>query len=75
MAISCCGNGDVWSLFKAKLSLFMTKVEPSGNNALIMRKKIDNTQNCPVCGHKIGNVAGSKDAICTNCGFKDPCCE
>jgi len=34
-----------------------------------------NTQKCPVCGNKIGIVAGSKDAICTNCGFKDPCCE
>ncbi len=33
------------------------------------------TQICPVCGNKIGIVAGSKDAICTNCGFKDPCCE
>ena len=46
---------------------------PSGNHALNMRK-IDK-QNCPVCGNEIGIVAGSKDAICTNCGFKDPCCE
>ncbi|HSX48753.1 MAG TPA: hypothetical protein VLE44_00665 [Candidatus Saccharimonadales bacterium] len=40
-------------------------------------KKKDNEphQNCPVCGEEIGVVAGSKDAICTNCGFKDPCCE
>lgn len=40
-----------------------------------MRKNNDNKQDCPVCGDKIGIVAGSKDAICTNCGFKDPCCE
>lgn len=33
------------------------------------------TQPCLVCGEAIGVVAGSKDAICTNCGFKDPCCE
>ncbi len=32
-------------------------------------------QSCPQCGEKIGVVAGSKDAICSNCGFKDPCCE
>lgn len=32
-------------------------------------------QLCPVCGHEIGVVAGSKEAICKNCGFKDPCCE
>lgn len=32
-------------------------------------------QSCPVCGEPIGIIAGSKEAICTNCGFKDPCCE
>jgi len=32
-------------------------------------------QPCPVCGEPIGVIAGSKEAICTNCGFKDPCCE
>ncbi len=36
---------------------------------------VSNKQDCPVCGNKIGIVAGSKDAICANCGFKDPCCE
>jgi hypothetical protein len=29
---------------------------------------------CPVCGHPIGAVRGSKAAICSNCGFKDGCC-
>ena len=33
------------------------------------------TQPCPRCNFPIGVVAGSKEAICTNCGFKDPCCE
>lgn len=33
------------------------------------------TQPCPMCGTPIGTVAGSKEAICKNCGFKDPCCE
>ncbi|MFI5241010.1 MAG: hypothetical protein ACHQUA_01100 [Microgenomates group bacterium] len=47
---------------------------PSGETALNMREKID-SQPCPQCGEGIGLVAGSKDAICTNCGFKDPCCE
>lgn len=32
-------------------------------------------QLCPQCGYRIGNVAGTKEAICNNCGFKDPCCE
>lgn len=40
-----------------------------------MSKVETQKQDCPVCGSKIGVVAGSKDAICTNCGFKDPCCE
>lgn len=44
-----------------------------GNSAEIVRKI--QSQICPVCGAKIGVVAGSRDAICKNCGFKDPCCE
>jgi DNA-directed RNA polymerase subunit RPC12/RpoP len=39
------------------------------------KKDKEDYQNCPVCGQKIGVIAGSKDAICLNCGFKDPCCE
>lgn len=35
----------------------------------------DKKQPCPKCGFLIGVVAGSKEAICRNCGFKDPCCE
>lgn len=33
------------------------------------------TQDCPKCGFIIGVLAGSVDAICKNCGYKDPCCE
>ena len=31
-------------------------------------------QPCLQCGYPISEVAGSKAAICPNCGFKDPCC-
>jgi len=40
-----------------------------------MQKTKEEEQDCPVCGIPIGVVAGSKEAICGNCGFKDPCCE
>jgi predicted RNA-binding Zn-ribbon protein involved in translation (DUF1610 family) len=39
------------------------------------KKKDPKKQPCPQCGYLIGNIAGSKEAICRNCGFKDPCCE
>jgi len=32
-------------------------------------------QNCPLCGEKISALPGTRDAICQNCGFKDPCWE
>jgi hypothetical protein len=32
-------------------------------------------QSCPLCGEKISALPGTRDAICQNCGFKDPCCE
>ena len=31
-------------------------------------------QNCPNCGTKMIGIAGRKDAICKNCGYKEPCC-
>lgn len=71
MAIGCCGNGNVWCLSEAKINM----VVPSGNHALNMRKNDVDKQKCPVCGYLIGVIAGSKEAICSNCGFKDPCCE
>lgn len=33
------------------------------------------SQECPKCKSLIGVLAGSIDAICKNCGYKDPCCE
>ena len=33
------------------------------------------TQLCPVCKTPMGDMPGSRDAVCKNCGFKDPCCE
>lgn len=32
-------------------------------------------QLCPVCKQAMGLMPGSRDAICHNCGYKDPCCE
>ncbi|HZU04599.1 MAG TPA: hypothetical protein VFB73_01355 [Chloroflexota bacterium] len=29
---------------------------------------------CPVCGFPMPAIAGSKQAICRNCGYKEPCC-
>jgi hypothetical protein len=31
-------------------------------------------QPCLQCGYLISDIAGSKAAVCPNCGFKDPCC-
>ncbi len=33
------------------------------------------TQLCPICYTLMGDMPGSRDAYCQNCGFKDPCCE
>ena len=32
-------------------------------------------QKCPQCGYSMGDMPGSRDAYCQNCGYKDPCCE
>lgn len=61
-------------------------MRPRGNSAVNMRKikqdivtlgykDIKLKQICPGCGELIGALAGSRDAICKSCGFKDPCCE
>ncbi|MDE2105095.1 MAG: hypothetical protein KGL39_48095 [Patescibacteria group bacterium] len=31
-------------------------------------------QACPSCGHFMPSVAGRKDAVCSRCGYKEPCC-
>ncbi|MGB9883214.1 MAG: hypothetical protein ACPLRN_01725 [Microgenomates group bacterium] len=53
------------------------------NNQKIRKNILDNSlnkyhipiQNCPLCGKIISAMPGTRDAICKNCGFKDPCCE
>lgn len=30
---------------------------------------------CPKCGEVISAMPGSRDSVCKNCGYKDPCCE
>lgn len=32
-------------------------------------------QLCPLCKKEIGIMPGGRDAVCHNCGYKDPCCE
>jgi hypothetical protein len=32
-------------------------------------------QSCPLCDAPMGDMPGMRDAVCHNCGFKDPCCE
>jgi hypothetical protein len=32
-------------------------------------------QPCLVCGKFMGDMPGTRDAVCKNCGYKDPCCE
>lgn len=32
-------------------------------------------QPCPNCGELMGDMPGSRDAYCSECGYKDPCCE
>lgn len=33
------------------------------------------TQPCPSCSTPMGDMPGSRDAYCSTCGYKDPCCE
>ena len=32
-------------------------------------------QQCPKCNVVMSALPGTRDAVCKNCGFKDPCCE
>lgn len=37
--------------------------------------KSENERNCPECGlPSIFGMPGGRDAVCKNCGYKDPCC-
>ncbi len=61
------------------------RLDRSGLPNLVMDTKVNEknvktqeayfrTQACPVCTTPIGDMPGSKDAVCRNCGYKDPCC-
>lgn len=30
---------------------------------------------CPLCHEPISVFPGTRDAICQNCGYKEPCCD
>ncbi|MCS6956596.1 MAG: hypothetical protein NZM02_01990 [Patescibacteria group bacterium] len=29
---------------------------------------------CPLCNFNLSAIPGTRDAICQNCGYKEPCC-
>lgn len=45
------------------------------NNAENKLRASLRTQLCPVCSSPMGDMPGSRDAYCPECGYKDPCCE
>lgn len=56
--------------------MLKTKVMSNYRSDMLFEKlEFKPTQPCPVCNLPIGALAGSKEAICQNCGYKDPCCE
>ncbi len=44
------------------------------NQQLPLRNDL-RTQLCIICETPMGDMPGTRDAYCPNCGFKDPCCE
>lgn len=37
--------------------------------------ELEEKRECPECGFTtIKGMPGGRDATCTNCGYKDPCC-
>lgn len=56
---------------------FSTRFTRSKNNSLDNEEYIGilRIQHCPVCEKEMGDMPGMCDAVCHNCGFKDPCCE
>lgn len=91
MAFGCNGFGTFWCLFEDELTcgncadnmrkFTHYEVKRSHNSRGESGGVYDEfgvgvvTRPCPSCRFPIGVVAGTKDAICKNCGFKDPCCE
>ncbi len=53
-----------------------SKINNKQTDKSLQQKLIEQQkQLCPKCGSLIGNIKGSRDAVCGNCGYKDPCCE
>lgn len=44
------------------------------DDQFVLRKDL-RTQSCPVCLTPMGDMPGSRDAYCPQCGYKDPCCD
>ena len=47
--------------------------KPVENAAARERERVP-VEPCPQCGIPMVAVRGSKEAVCSNCGFKDSCC-
>lgn len=53
----------------------MNNISEEGIYEYIVSEHSITGQLCPVCKGEIGVMPGSRDAVCHNCGYKDPCCE
>lgn len=65
----CCCKDGVKYLMKNSSAPSKPDSQP------VSHPQSNNFQPCLQCGSPIGVIAGSKEAICGNCGYKDPCCE
>lgn len=72
--IGCCGNTAL-NMRKYQISRIILNSSAHSQRGIDSDEADYKKQNCPLCGFLIGVLAGSKDAVCTNCGYKDPCCE
>lgn len=48
------------------------EVQSEASNLLHPRRY--NPRPCPQCGETMFGMPGGRDAHCSACGFKDPCC-
>lgn len=61
------------------------QVNASDNTPKVIKTRVEgiyeyvddlrHVQLCPVCKSPMSDMPGTPDAICKNCGYKDPCCE
>lgn len=40
----------------------------------IYNPRVYNIRPCPYCETEMYGMPGGRDAVCNNCGFKEPCC-